>query len=58
MPLDWFAQRANQTTTRYAGVRKKLYKKSSSYNSNCELVFNRNKALTEPCFGMVAFKPL
>ena len=27
MPLGWFAQRANQTTTRYAGVRKKLYKK-------------------------------
>ena len=27
MPLGWFAQRANQTTTRYAGVSKKLYKK-------------------------------
>lgn len=27
VPLGWFAQRANQTTTRYAGVRKKLYKK-------------------------------
>ena len=27
MPLGWFAQRANQTTTRYAGVGKKLYKK-------------------------------
>ena len=27
MPLVWFAQRANQTTTRYAGVSKKLYKK-------------------------------
>ena len=27
MPLGWFAQRANQTTARYAGVSKKLYKK-------------------------------
>ena len=26
----------------------------SSYNSNCELVFNRNKVLTEPCYGISA----